>query len=57
MDSLANNYIRKWLLAPDAGIFSWKMLELPIKPISLGYKQEKTCLVLELRNSGPVHKE
>lgn len=57
MNILANNYICKRLLAPDASFFRWKMLELPIKPISPGYKQEKPCLVLELRNSGPAHKE
>ena len=55
MDSLANNYIRKWLGLPrclsDAGLFGWNMLELPMKSISLGYKQEKACLVLELKDS------
>jgi hypothetical protein len=55
MDSLANNYIRKWLGLPrcfsDAGLFGQSMLELPIKSISLGYKQEKARLELELKNS------
>ncbi|KAL0968221.1 hypothetical protein UPYG_G00263980 [Umbra pygmaea] len=55
MDSLANSFIRKWLGLPrcfsDVGLFGWNMLELPIKSISIGYKQEKALLVLELKNS------
>lgn len=47
MDSLANNYIRKWLGFSDASLFGQNMLELPMKSISLGYKQEKACLILE----------
>lgn len=55
MDSLANDHIRKWLGLPccfsDAGLFSLIMLELPMKSISIGHKQEKACLVLELKDS------
>lgn len=55
MDTLANSYIRKWLglsrCFSDAGLFGWNMLELPVKSISLGYKQDKARLVLELRES------
>lgn len=59
MDSHANCYIRKLLGLPrcfsDVGLFGRNMLELPIKSISLGYKQEKACLELEL--SRPTYKE
>lgn len=34
------------------GLFGQNMLELHIKPISLGNKQEKSCLVLELKSMG-----
>lgn len=55
MDSLANNYIRKWLGLPrcfsDASLFGQNMLELPMKSISLGYKQEKARPVLEVKDS------
>lgn len=55
MDSLANGYIRKWLGLPrcfsDVGLFGWNKLELPLKSISLRYKQEKAHLVLELKDS------
>uniref|UniRef100_A0A3B4XDA6 Reverse transcriptase domain-containing protein n=1 Tax=Seriola lalandi dorsalis TaxID=1841481 RepID=A0A3B4XDA6_SERLL len=55
MDSLANRYIGRWMGLPrcfsDAGLFGWNMLELPLKSISLRYKQEKTRLVLEMRDS------
>lgn len=55
MDNLANRYIWKWLGLPccfsDAGLFRWNMLELPLKSISLGYKQEKARLVLEMKDS------
>ena len=55
MDGLANSFIRKWLGLPrclsDAGLFGRNMLQLPLRSISLGYKQEKARLVLELRES------
>lgn len=55
MDTLTNSYIQKWLglscCFSDAGLFGWNMLELPVKSISLGYKQDKARLVLELRES------
>ncbi|XP_023815255.1 uncharacterized protein LOC111948071 [Oryzias latipes] len=55
MDAKANNFIRKWLGLPrslsNTGLFGRNTLQLPLKPISLGYRQEKTRLVLELRDS------
>ena len=55
MDSLANSYLRRWLGLPrcfsEANLFGGNMLELPLKSISLGYKQEKARLVLELKES------
>lgn len=55
LNSLDNSYIRKWLGLPccfsDAGLFGQNMLKLPLKPISLGYEQEKARLVLELKDS------
>nr|XP_061819532.1 uncharacterized protein LOC133608354 [Nerophis lumbriciformis] len=55
MDSIANGYIRKWLGLPrcfsDTGLFGKNILQLPLKSINLGYRQEKTRLVLELRES------
>ncbi|CAJ1066598.1 hypothetical protein ROHU_018794 [Xyrichtys novacula] len=55
MDNLANSYIRKWMGLPrcfsDVGLCGWNMLELPLKSITLGYKQEKAHLVLEMRDS------
>ncbi len=55
MDGKANAFIRKWLGLPrclsEMGIFGRNNLQLPLQSISLGYKQEKTRLVLELRES------
>ena len=55
MDGLANSFIRKWLGLPrclsDVGLFGRNSLQLPLRSISLGYKQEKARLVLELRES------
>ncbi|CAM4420094.1 unnamed protein product [Leuciscus chuanchicus] len=55
MDSKANNYIRKWLGLPRSlstvGLFGRNALQLPLRSILLGYRQEKARLVLELRNS------
>uniref|UniRef100_A0A3B1JJ67 Reverse transcriptase domain-containing protein n=1 Tax=Astyanax mexicanus TaxID=7994 RepID=A0A3B1JJ67_ASTMX len=55
MDGIANSYMRKWLGLPrcfsDAGLFGKNMLQLPLKSINLGYKQEKTRLVLEVNES------
>lgn len=55
MDRLANSFIRKWLGLPrclsDVGLFGRNTLQLPLRSIGLGYKQEKTRLVLELRES------
>ena len=55
MDGLANSFIRKWLGLPrclsDVGLFGRTTLQLPLRSISLGYKQEKARMVLELRGS------
>lgn len=53
--SKMDSFIRKWLGLPhcfsDTGLFGKNMLQLPLKSISLGYRQEKTRLVLKLRES------
>ncbi|RXN29065.1 hypothetical protein ROHU_018794 [Labeo rohita] len=55
MDGKANSFIRKWLGLPrclsETGLFGKNMLQLPLQSIQLGYMQEKTRLVLELRES------
>lgn len=55
MDAKANNFIRKWLGLPrglsNVALFGKNMLTLPLKSISLGYKQEKVRLVFQLRDS------
>lgn len=55
MDRSANSYILKWLGRPrcfsDTGLFRANPLQLPFHYITLGYKQEKTRLVLELKES------
>ncbi|KAL7405869.1 hypothetical protein ABVT39_009050 [Epinephelus coioides] len=55
LDSKANNYICKWLGLPQclatAALFGSTTLKLPLKSISLGYRQEKVRLVFELRDS------
>ncbi|CAJ1057939.1 hypothetical protein F2P79_020824%2C partial [Xyrichtys novacula] len=55
MDGKANSFIRKWLGLPrclsETGLFGRNTLQLPLQSISLGYMQEKTRLVLELRES------
>ncbi|KAL7836380.1 hypothetical protein AOLI_G00276640 [Acnodon oligacanthus] len=55
MDGIAKSNMRKWLGLPhcfsDAGLFGKNMLQLILKSIDLGYKQEKTRLVLELMES------
>ncbi|KAJ8333569.1 hypothetical protein SKAU_G00415770 [Synaphobranchus kaupii] len=55
LDGLANPFIRKWLGLPrclsDVGLFGRNTLQLPLHSISLGYKQEKARMVLELRES------
>ncbi|KAL2095427.1 hypothetical protein ACEWY4_010146 [Coilia grayii] len=55
MDRLANSFIKKWLGLPrylsDVGLFGRNMLQLPLRSISQGYRQEKARLVLELRES------
>ncbi|XP_028448018.1 uncharacterized protein LOC114564703 [Perca flavescens] len=51
----ANSFIRRWLGLPRcfsaAGLYGWNSLQLPLKSITLGYKQEKERLVMELRDS------
>lgn len=55
MDGLANSFIRKWLGLPrcfsEVGLFGRNTLQLPLRSISGGYKQEKARLVLELRET------
>lgn len=55
MDGKANAFIRKWLRLPrclsETGLFGRNTLQLPFQSISLGYKKEKTRLVLKLRES------
>ncbi len=55
MEAKANSFIRKWLGLPwcfsAAGMYGWNSLQLPLKSITLGYKQEKARLVMELRDS------
>lgn len=55
LNSKANNYIRKWLGLPrclsNTALFGRTTLKLPLKSISLGYKQEKVRLVFQLRDS------
>ncbi len=55
MEAKANCFIRKWLGLPwcfsAAGLYGWNSLQLPLKSITLGYKQEKARLVMELRDS------
>ncbi|KAI4884285.1 hypothetical protein NFI96_019991 [Prochilodus magdalenae] len=50
MDGKANSFIQKWLGLPrclsETGLFGRNILKLPLQSISLGYKQEKTRLVL-----------
>lgn len=55
MDGLANSLIRKWLGLPrcfsEVGLFGRNTLQLPLRSIIVGYKQEKARLVLELRET------
>ncbi len=55
MDGKANTFIRKWLGLPrclsETSLFGRNTLQLSLQSISLGYKQEKTRLVLELKES------
>lgn len=55
MDGKANSFIRKWLGLPrclsETGLFGKNMLQLPLQSIQMCYMQEKTRLVLELRES------
>ncbi len=55
MDGKANTFIRKWLGLPrclsETSLFGRNTLQLSLQSISLGYKQEKTRLALELKES------
>lgn len=55
IDSKANNSIRKWLglyrSLSSVWTFRKEQLQLQLKSILLGYRQEKARLVLELRDS------
>ncbi|KAJ8351711.1 hypothetical protein SKAU_G00231870 [Synaphobranchus kaupii] len=55
IDAKANACIRKWLGLPRCfsatGLYGGNTLHLPLKSITLGYRQEKARLVMELRES------
>ncbi len=55
MEAKTNSFIHKWLGLPRcfsaAGLYGWNSLQLPLKSITLGYKQEKARLMMELRDS------
>lgn len=55
MDAKANKCIRKWICLPwglsNIGLFGKNILQLPLKSINLGYRQEKVRPSLELRDS------
>lgn len=55
MDRFANWYIHKWLGLPrcfsNTGCFRANSIQLPIQSITLGYKQEKSRLILNPRES------
>ncbi|KAJ8352978.1 hypothetical protein AAFF_G00124830, partial [Aldrovandia affinis] len=55
MEAKANSFIRKWLgllrCFSAAGLYGRNSLQLPLKSITLGYRQEKARLVMELRDS------
>ncbi|XP_074530869.1 LOW QUALITY PROTEIN: interferon-induced very large GTPase 1-like [Halichoeres trimaculatus] len=55
MDAKASSFIRKWLGLPrchsSASLYGKNILQLPLKSITVGYRQEKARLVMELRDS------
>ncbi|KAJ8393342.1 hypothetical protein AAFF_G00062430 [Aldrovandia affinis] len=55
MEAKANSFICKWLGLPRcfsaAGLYGRNSLQLPLKSITLGYRQEKARLVMDLRDS------
>lgn len=55
MHGKANSFIQKWLGLPrclsETGLFGKSILQLLLQSISMDCKQEKTKLVLELRES------
>lgn len=55
LDGIAKTYIRKWLGLPrcfsNSGLFGKKVLQLPLKSVGFGYKQEKARLVFEVMES------
>ena len=62
METKANAFIRKWLGLPKCfsatGLYGWNALQLPLKSITLGYRQEKARLVMELgESSDPAVKD
>lgn len=58
MEAKANTFIRKWLRLPRCfsaeGPYGRNALQLPLKSITSGYRQEKARLVQELRESSDV---
>ncbi len=55
IDAKVNSFICKWLGLPRCfsaiGLYGWNSLHLPLKSITLRYRQEKVKLVMELRDS------
>ena len=55
MDAKTSSFIRKWLGLPrghsSASLYGKNTLQLPLKSITIGYRQEKARLVMELRES------
>lgn len=51
MDGKANSHPKVAGLETETGLFGKDILQLLLQSISMGYKQEKTRLVLELRES------
>lgn len=55
LNGKANSFIRKWLGLPrclsETGIFRKNMLQLALQSVTMGYKQEKARLVMEMKES------
>lgn len=55
LDGKTNSFIRKWLglsrCLSETGLFGRNMLQLPLQSITMGYKQEKARLVMEMKES------
>ncbi len=55
LDGKANSLIRKWLgltrCLSETSLFGRNMLQMPLQSITMGYKQEKARLVMEMKES------